>query len=589
MRYPTSRSNGPRGRTLFAIGVLGALVVVGGLAGVHFSTAQPVSPIALGFLAGSPRPQATSIGVGINPTGVAYDSGKGEIFVTNYGSNNVSVINSTTDTYVGSVPVEYGPFAAAYDAAKGEVFVADWASANVSVIDDSTNTIVRSVPVGNSPYAIAYDSAKGEMFVTNRAAYNLSVINDTTYAVTTITLPVILTTGGPVADIPLFVAYDGARGEVFLTAAEANASDLVSDHVLVYNDTNDSLVADFAVGSYSADDAAVYDSGQGEVFVTDAALGTVVVVSDATNAVVTSVGAGLATPDAVAYVRGMGEVLVANFHSDNVSVLNDTSNTVTATIPVGMDPDQIAYDGPEETVFVSNGLSNNVTVIPLTGGAPPTYTVTASETGLTPGTGWSVALNGTEETSTTSTIQFVEPDGGYSYTIGSVAGYVANVTSGTLTVDGAALALSITFTPVVPGTYALSVTESGLSTGTNWSVEVGTTVHFSTSLVVEFELRNGTYTYQVGNVKGFGVSPTGGEVNISGTAVKVLVAFIATGASTPPPSTPPPTSTGTTVSSTLEFAIIGGVLFALVLVVILLVARRKREEPPIPPTPPGPS
>src|SRR5256712_779603 len=73
---------------------------------------------------------------GFEPTAVAYDSGKGEVFVTDKGSNAVSVISDTTNAVVASIPVGSSPFGVAYDSAKGEVFVANQGSGTVTVISD---------------------------------------------------------------------------------------------------------------------------------------------------------------------------------------------------------------------------------------------------------------------------------------------------------------------------------------------------------------------------------------------------------------------------------------------------------------------
>ncbi|EQD49409.1 40-residue YVTN family beta-propeller repeat-containing protein, partial [mine drainage metagenome] len=60
------------------------------------------------------------------------------------------------------------PYAVAYDSGRGELFVADQLSNNVSVISDANNTVVATVPVGIGPWAVAYDPGKGEVFVANR-------------------------------------------------------------------------------------------------------------------------------------------------------------------------------------------------------------------------------------------------------------------------------------------------------------------------------------------------------------------------------------------------------------------------------------
>src|SRR5207245_6563531 len=97
--------------------------------------------------------------------GVAYDGAKGEVFVANQGSNNVSVISDAKNAVVANVLVGSYPAGVAYDGVKGEVFVTNAGSDDVSVISDATNAVVASVPVGSGPIGVAYDGGKGEVFV----------------------------------------------------------------------------------------------------------------------------------------------------------------------------------------------------------------------------------------------------------------------------------------------------------------------------------------------------------------------------------------------------------------------------------------
>ena len=79
---------------------------------------------------------------------------------------------------------------------------------------------------------------------------------------------------------------------------------------------------------------------------------------------------------------------------------------------------------------------------------PPTkYTVTFTESGLPSGTTWSVTLGGSTSSGTGS-ISFSEPDGTYSYSIGAVSGYTSSPSSGSLTVNGAAVSQAISFSKV---------------------------------------------------------------------------------------------------------------------------------------------
>src|SRR5205823_1666838 len=105
-----------------------------------------------------------TIHVGIHPAGVGYDGGNGYVYVANQGSNNVSVINQTT--VVATVPVGNNPPGVVYDSENGFVYVSNEGPNTVSVIDGTT--VVATVPVGNSPFGVGYDSSgDGNVYVAN--------------------------------------------------------------------------------------------------------------------------------------------------------------------------------------------------------------------------------------------------------------------------------------------------------------------------------------------------------------------------------------------------------------------------------------
>jgi YVTN family beta-propeller protein len=179
---------------------------------------------------------------------MAYDSGKGEIFIVDPGRYNhgtVYIMNDSTYTILASVGgVGNSGGDLAYDSSKGEIFVANEGSNTVSVISDTNNTIVANVTVGSSPYGIAYDSNKGEVFAFNEGDNTVSVINDTTNAV------IANVTG--VTAIPFStIAYDSGAGLVFAGNA-------------VISDTSNSIIAQLPAGLGDM----LYDPGRGEIFAT---------------------------------------------------------------------------------------------------------------------------------------------------------------------------------------------------------------------------------------------------------------------------------------------------------------------------------
>jgi len=146
-----------------------------------------------------------------------------------------------------------------------------------------------------------------------------------------------------------------------------------------------------------------------------------------------------------------------------------------------------------------------------------TYSVTFTERGLPSVTTWSVTFNGATESSTSSSVTFSQPNGTYAYTVGTVAEYAASPSSGTVPVAGVAVNEAITFTEA----YAVTFTETGLPSGTSWSVTLNGVAEGSASGTISFTEPNGVYSYSIGAVAGWHQTtlPYTGSVTVSGATV----------------------------------------------------------------------
>ena len=118
---------------------------------------------------------------------------KAEIYVANPSLNEVQVISDIANSVVANVTgvggggktyyspkrglfeLNLGGTGVAYDSGKGEIFVTN--SDLVYVISDTSNTVVAEIPLGGDPFGIAYDSGKGEIYVANPASNMVSVIS----------------------------------------------------------------------------------------------------------------------------------------------------------------------------------------------------------------------------------------------------------------------------------------------------------------------------------------------------------------------------------------------------------------------------
>ncbi len=68
------------------------------------------------------------------PVWIAFDSSNGYIYVTNSGSNSVSVINGATDSVITSIPVGSEPAGITFDSSNGYIYVANYNSGTISII-----------------------------------------------------------------------------------------------------------------------------------------------------------------------------------------------------------------------------------------------------------------------------------------------------------------------------------------------------------------------------------------------------------------------------------------------------------------------
>ena len=151
------------------------------------------------------------------------------------------------------------------------------------------------------------------------------------------------------------------------------------------------------------------------------------------------------------------------------------------------------------------------------------YEVSFVEAGLPAGTNWGVNLNQTVNRSTSSNDSFWEPNGTYPYTSEPVAGYAAAPANGTVVVNGSDVLVGVKFstTPV----YNVTLTESGLPHGTNWSGSIDSVTEHSTTANLMFTEPNGTYLFQPGLVPGWTTLFSGQTVIVNGSAVNASIAW----------------------------------------------------------------
>jgi YVTN family beta-propeller protein len=116
----------------------------------------------------------------IAPSGIIYNAANNYIYITNMGSNTVSVINGTTNTIVTNIPLGLGPNGITYNQDNGDIYVANSVNGTISIVDGVVNTVTRTIPLGinNNPNDISYNVIDDRLFVTNTNSSTVSAIEN---------------------------------------------------------------------------------------------------------------------------------------------------------------------------------------------------------------------------------------------------------------------------------------------------------------------------------------------------------------------------------------------------------------------------
>ena len=127
------------------------------------------------------------------------------------------------------------------------------------------------------------------------------------------------------------------------------------------------------------------------------------------------------------------------------------------------------------------------------------YNLTIKELGLTSGTQWTYIFNGYNYTLTNTSYSYYVINGSYSFHVNNVSGYSDTYTT-PINVIGFNIIVDVNFYPL----YILSIAQSGLPSGIQWSINFNNK-NYSTASTNEFNINvsNGTYHLKVYNIAGY--------------------------------------------------------------------------------------
>ncbi len=283
-----------------------------------------------------------------------------KIYAANNSPNTVSVIDTTTNTVIGTIPVAGEPDGVAVDSSTNTIYIAGDLGV-LSVIDGATDTVVHTVAVGPGSISAAVDPVHDLVYTTNLGDGTVSVVDTLTNTVAhTIPLP-----GGAGQG----VVADPATGKAYVSATDGNV------YVI---DGSTGTVIDMILGG-SAPFAGTIDAATNTLFIPDYNNGTVRLIDLATDTV-TATFSGIAGADGVAVDESTGTAYAAAYNDGTIAVLQQvTSPTIGGLNVAGM-----VLGAPfTSTIVVSGGPS---TTFAVTAGALPAGLTLDPATGVVSGT-----------------------------------------------------------------------------------------------------------------------------------------------------------------------------------------------------------
>ena len=302
----------------------------------------------------------SQISVGRYPIRIAMTPNRRKAFVSNGLSSSISVLDTAARTTIATIPVSQLPGESAITPDGRRLFVIHQGGVNgtcpVEVIDTATNLVITTVFIpGNWAKDILFTLDGRFAYIANFSNGEADVIDTTTYQVTSIP------TGA--GSRRICISHAGDRVYV------ANNK---GDSVSAIDTATKQLIATIPVGG--APEGIGVTPNDEEIYATNQRDGTVSVIDNTTLTVIATIPTGN-LPQRVVFTRDGTKAFVENGFSDTLSVIDTATHTVIATLPTGHNPFTMLASPDDMKLYVcnANNTSTTVTVIDI-----PSLTVSAT-------------------------------------------------------------------------------------------------------------------------------------------------------------------------------------------------------------------
>ncbi len=312
--------------------------------------------------------------VGKEPTGLAVNPVRNEVYVANAGSDSVSVIDTEKNDVVLTVGVHHMPYSLAVAPDGKRVYVANSGSNTVSVIDLDKRREIAVAATGEAPGVVRVAPDNRTLVVSNRAAGSVSIYS---IQADDVAHPLVFrdafagcTGATDVAILPdsskAFVACSGSHNVMALWLAAAPDSWRGKQDATLQHDQ---MLCLLDVGQTPTHLAIKPDGG--EVFSTNFDSDSISEISTWTNEVSGTYVIG-AKPSRAVMSNDDSSLWVTDFGADSASMYSIDDGRVEDSVHTGSRPDALAFSADEHLLLVTDAGSSDVAVIRMQSKNGPT-------------------------------------------------------------------------------------------------------------------------------------------------------------------------------------------------------------------------
>lgn len=265
------------------------------------------------------------------------------LYVTNSGSDCVTVIDRQQDRVVATIAVDRSPMGIVASPDGDKIYVANSGSNNISVIDTGLSRVINKIAnFGYSPAELALSEDGLTLYATNPNSDNISVID---------TLSNIVSGWIYVGNNPADIVVDQDRRKVYVANKASNSVSIVN--------VNTSAVEDTVTVGFNPTGVAIH---QDKLYVTNTGSNSISVIDIPSYSVTKTISL---SQKPMWLVSGLSDRIYVSSADNEVSFIYPSMDMTTRNISVGDLPSQMAVDSLRRKLYVVNTMSEDISVIDL--------------------------------------------------------------------------------------------------------------------------------------------------------------------------------------------------------------------------------